>query len=99
MTCELSIEEKVQDTTLSGQSDMHCLLRYERRGSFWISWNTDKPSMLTKQKAQTSRVRPEKKTAFLLQHDKARPGNSLKTMEHIVSLGCTVIPHPHIVQI
>jgi len=55
--------------------------------------------MQTKMKAQTFRVRPEKKTAFLLQHDKARPGNSLKPMEHIVSLGCTVLPHPHIVQI
>jgi len=49
---------------------------------------------LTKLKAQISRVRPEKKTAFLLQHDNARPHTSLKNMEHIVNLGWTVIPHP-----
>jgi len=91
VTCELSIEEKVQDTALSGQSDMHCLLRYERRGSFWISWNTDKPSMLTKLKAQTSRVRPEKKTTFLFHCNKTRPHTSMKTMEHIANLGWTVL--------
>lgn len=50
-------------------------------------------AMLTKLKAQTSRVRAEK-TAFLLQHNNIRPHNSLMTTEHIVSLGCTVLPHP-----
>ena len=42
---------------------------------------------LTKLKAWISRVRPEKKTTFLLQHDNARPHTSLKTVEHIVKLG------------
>jgi len=49
---------------------------------------------LTNLKARISRVRPEKKTNFLLQHDNARPHTSLKTVEHIVSLGWTVVPLP-----
>ena len=49
---------------------------------------------LTKLKAPISRVRPEKKTTFLLQHDNAKPHTSLKTAEHIVNLGWTVAPHP-----
>ena len=49
---------------------------------------------LTKLKTRISRVRPEKKTTFLLQHDNAKPHTSLKTVEHIVNLGWTVIPHP-----
>jgi len=36
----------------------------------------------------------EKKTTFLLQHGNARPHTSLKTVEHTVNLGWTVIPHP-----
>ena len=36
----------------------------------------------------------EKKTTFLLQHNSARPHTSLKTVEHIVNLGRTVVPHP-----
>ena len=49
---------------------------------------------LTKLKAQISRVWPEKKTTFLLQHSKARPHTSMKTVEHIVNLGWTVVPYP-----
>ena len=49
---------------------------------------------VTKLKARISRVRPEKKTTFLLQHDNARSHANLKTMEHIVKLGWTVLPHP-----
>jgi len=49
---------------------------------------------LTKLKARISRVRPEKKTRFLLQHDNARPHTSLKTVELIVNLGWTAVAHP-----
>lgn len=34
------------------------------------------------------------KTALLLQHNNARPQTRLMTMQHIASLGSTVIPHP-----
>ena len=50
--------------------------------------------MLTKLKFQTSRVRPEKKTVFFLQHDNARPHTSLKTMEHTASFVWPVLPQP-----
>lgn len=50
--------------------------------------------MLTKLKAWTTRVRTEKKIAFLLQHSNCRPHTSLKTVEHIASLSWTVLPHP-----
>jgi len=49
---------------------------------------------LTKLKAQTSTVRSEKKSIFLLQHHNARPQTSLKTMEYIASLDWTVLPQP-----
>ena len=41
---------------------------------------------LTKLKAGTSGVRPEKKTTFLLQQDNVRSCTSLKTVEHIAML-------------
>ena len=47
---------------------------------------------LTKLTAPTSRVRPEKMTAFLLQHN-TRSHTSLDPMEHIAILGWTVLPH------
>jgi histone-lysine N-methyltransferase SETMAR len=34
------------------------------------------------------------RTTFLLQHDNARPHTSLKTLEHVVKFGWTVLPHP-----
>ena len=51
-------------------------------------------TVLTKLKAQMSRVRPERKIIFLLQHNNTRPHTSLKTLEHIASLGWAVLPHP-----
>jgi hypothetical protein len=50
--------------------------------------------MLTKLKARVSRVRPEKKTTFLLQNDNARLHTSLKTMGHIAKFDWSVQPHP-----
>ena len=50
--------------------------------------------ILTKLKASTSMVKPEKKTAFGLQHGSSRPSTSLKTAEHIANLGWTVLLHP-----
>jgi len=49
---------------------------------------------LTELKDRTSRVMPEKKTTFLLQHNNARPHTSLKTMEHTANLDWTVLSHP-----
>lgn len=49
---------------------------------------------LTKLKAGISRVRPETKTAFLLQHNNAWPLTSLKTMGHFAKFGWIVLPHP-----
>jgi hypothetical protein len=41
---------------------------------------------LTKLKAQISRVKPEKKTTFLLQHDNTRPHTRANAMEHVANL-------------
>jgi hypothetical protein len=49
---------------------------------------------LTKLKTRISKVRPEKKTTFALEHDIARPRTSLKTVEHVAKFGWTVLPHP-----
>ena len=38
-------------------------------------------------------MRPEK-TTFLMQHSNTGPHASLKTIEHAVNLGWTVLPHP-----
>ena len=88
-TCEFLIKEEAQDTALSGQSDVHCLLG--RTGMILLerglATNSDHCiAALTKLKAQTFRVRLEK--TFLLQHDKARPYPCLKTM-----LILTGLPH------
>ena len=81
-------------------SDVHCLFGIGKEWSFWIFWNLNKSSSLTatllaKLKAQTSRVRPEKKIIFLVQHGDASPFTSLKAMEHILAglsyhIHCTV---------
>jgi hypothetical protein len=49
---------------------------------------------LIKLKAHVSRIRPEKKTTFLLQHDNARPHTSLKTTGHVAKFDRTVLSHP-----
>ena len=50
--------------------------------------------MLAEWKAGIFRVRTEKKTTFLLQHDNTWPHTSLNTMENITDLGCAVLTHP-----
>lgn len=50
--------------------------------------------VLTNLKARTSRVRPQKKTNLLLQHDNARPHPSFKTVDHTANLDWTVLLQP-----
>jgi histone-lysine N-methyltransferase SETMAR len=79
-----------------------CTVFWDRKGLILLDFlkprqtiNSDRYIvMLAKLKAQISRVRPEKKTTFLLQHDNPRPHTSFKTVERIVNLGWIIIPHP-----
>jgi len=79
-----------------------CTVFWDRKGVILLNFiepgqtiNSDRyVATLSKLKARISKVRPEKKTSFLLQHNNARPHISLKTMKHIVKLGWTVVPHP-----
>ena len=48
---------------------------------------------LTKLRAWSSRVRTQKNTVFILQHDNIRPHINLRTVEHIVHDGWTDQPH------
>jgi len=88
--------------TLPSASEVMCTVFWDRKGVILLDFlepgqtiNSDRYIVtLTKLKAQISRVRPEKKITFLLQHDNARPHTSLRTMEHIDNLGWTVLPHP-----
>ena len=81
---------------------MMCNVFWDRKGMILLDYLEPRQTincdcyivMLTKLEAWISRVRPEKKTTFLLQHDKARPHTSLKTVEHTVNLCWTVTPHP-----
>jgi len=92
-------KEKFKTQASAGK--VMCTVFWDRKGVILLDFlepgqtiNSDRYiATLTKLKARISRVRPEKKTTFLLQHD-ARPHTSLKTVEHIASLGWTVLPHP-----
>ena len=76
-----------------------CTVFWDRKGVILLDFLEPKQKIWplhrdAKLKAWISRARPEKKTTFLLQHDNARPHTSLKTVEHTVNLGQTVVPHP-----
>ena len=51
-------------------------------------------AVLTQLKACSSRVGPERKGTFLLQRVNVRPHTSLKTVEYIANLCCTILTHP-----
>ena len=88
--------------TLPSAGKVMCTIFWDRKGVILQDFlepgqtiNSDRYIMtLTKLKARISRVRPKKKTTFLVQHDNARPHTSFKTMEHTANLGWTVLPHP-----
>ena len=79
-----------------------CTLFWDRKGVILLDFLEPRQTIssdccmttLTKLNTQTSRVRPVKKTAFLLQCDTARPHTSLQTLEHIAYPGRTVLSHP-----
>jgi len=50
--------------------------------------------MMTELNAQISRVRPEEKVAFLLQHSSTKICTSLKTMKHTANLCGTALSRP-----
>jgi histone-lysine N-methyltransferase SETMAR len=79
-----------------------CTVFLDRKGVILLDFLEPKQTInsdryiatLTKLKAQISRVRLEKKATLLLQHDKARPHTSLKTMRHVAECSWTVLSHP-----
>ena len=98
----LQILRQVDPKMLPSPGKVMCTVFWDRKGVILLDFlepgqtiNCDYYiAMLTKLKAWISIVRPEKKTTFLLQHDNARPHTSLKTVDHIVNLDWTVLPHP-----
>ena len=84
-----------------GMVSPSCPITWDRKGVFLLEFlefgQTSNPDcyvvMLTKLKAWTSRVRREEKTAFLLQHDNARPHTSSETVEHVANLDCGCHTH------
>ena len=88
--------------TLSSVSKVMCTVFWDRKGVILLDFpepgqtiNSDcYIATVTRLKARIFSVRPEKRATLLLQHDNTRPHTSLKTVEHIVKLGSTVLPHP-----
>lgn len=91
--CKFPIEENIQDGAISRQNDIHLLWRIGTTWSHCISWNPNIQLCyivtLTKLKAWISRLRPDKKTIFYLQHNNVRPLNSLN---NVTNFGWTVLP-------
>ena len=83
------------------EGKMMCAVFWNKRGMILLDFlktrqtiNSDCYIMtLTKLKVQISRVRPEKKTTFLLQLNNTRFHTSVKTIEHTAHLGWTILPH------
>jgi len=94
----VNFPSKKKFKTLSSAGKVKCTVFWDRKGVILLDFlepgqtiNSDRYiAKLTKLKARISRVRPEKKTTFLLQHDNARPHTSFKPVEHIANLGWTV---------
>jgi histone-lysine N-methyltransferase SETMAR len=86
----------------SSAGKVMCIVFWDRKGVIQLEFlepgqtiNSDHYiTTLTKLKARISRVRLEKKTTFLLQHDNAWPHTSLKTMGHAAEFCWTVLLHP-----
>jgi len=82
--------------TLPSAGKVMCTVFWDRKGVILLDFlepgqtiNFDRYTATpTKMKARISRVRPEKKITFPLQHDKARPHTSFKTVE----LDCRTTP-------
>ena len=99
------IPHQIKSSRCRSQQVKWCalLLGIWKGWSFWFSRNPYKPStlttssiaMLTKLKVRLKL--PDfsygKKTPFLLKQDSTRPQTRLRTVEHITSLGWTVLPH------
>ena len=70
-----------------------CIVFWNRKGEVFLDFLERRQTInsdyyitkLTKLNAQIYRVKPDKKTAFLLQHDNIRPHTSLKTILPILS--------------
>jgi len=71
-----------------------CTVFWDRKSLILMDLLTNHQLWPLLHNARTSRFSPEKMTTFLLQHVNARPGMSLKTVEHIDSLGWTGLLHP-----
>jgi len=85
-TCEFPSKKKFK--TLPSVGKVMCIVFWDRKGMILLDFlepgqtiNSDRYIVsLIKLKAPISRVRPEKKTTFLLQDNNARPHTSLKTV-------------------
>jgi len=98
----VSSPSKKKFKMLPSAGKVMCTVFWDRKGVILLDFlepgqtiNSDRYiATLTKLKTRIYRVRPEKKTTFLLQHDNARSHTSLKIVECIVNLGRTVVPRP-----
>ena len=100
-SCNMNSPLKEKFETQPSEGEVMCAVFWDRKGVILQDFlgprqtiNSDNYIAMTELKAWTSRVGPERKTTFLLQHDNTRPHTSLKTMEHIANFCRTVPLHP-----